>query len=177
MKKAFSLIELIISIVLIALMFGLYIAKGHVAPNFSEKQIELKTLKIDLIKAFPFEKSLRLVCTNKDMECFVLVDGIIKKDNQIKFFFEEIPVVYHYNSNFEVKYFPQIEFEENEVEEVFFDFTINEDYKINDMILFYKNKYYIYNAIDSSAIVVKTQDEINTIFEERLEEIKDAFSI
>lgn len=177
MKKAFSIIELIISIALIALMFGLYISKENIIPNFKGKEIRLETLKMDLISAFPFEKSLRLVCTNKDLQCFVVVDGIIKRDTPIKDLFEEMPTVYKYNPNFEIKYFNPLELDQYTVADVFFDFMIDEDHKTNDMVLFYKNKYYIYNALHLDAKVVEAQEDITAMFDERLEEIKDAFSI
>lgn len=158
-------------------MFGLFISKEKLIPSFNEKELRVESLKVDLINAFDFKNSLRLVCIHKDLKCFVSIDGIIQKDSAFNTLFEEVPSVYRYSPNFEIKSFGILELDEYRVEEVFFDFRIDKDYKIEDMVLFYKDQYYLYNALDLEAKVVKTQEEITEMFDKRFEEIKDAFSI
>ena len=177
MTKAFSVIELIISVILITIMFSLFISKERIIPNFNGKGIGLETLKSDLIKTFPFKDSLELVCLERDLQCFVVIDGIIKKDAPIANLFEELPTIYKYSESFEIKEFTPIKIDESTIENVFFKFLIDRDYKTRDMVLFYKEKYYLYNALEFKAKVFNEQDSITTRFDQRLEEIKDAFSI
>lgn len=176
-KKAFSLIELMISIILISLMFGLYFYENDNSNNINHQSISLSTLKSDLIRDYSFNESLRLVCITTDMNCYVLIDNIFKKNRPIKKIFDELPEVYEYSLEFKSMSLNEIVFENEEVEEVFFDFYINKDLKINEMIVFYKDEYYIYNAFSLFTIILKDKEKIINMFEDRLLKVKDAFSI
>lgn len=157
-------------------MFGLNFYVNKEQNTSVNNIINLNTLKADLIKNYSFEETLRLVCIHRDMQCFVLIDNVNKKNNPIKLF-DKIPEVYDYSLDFQNKKMNEFVFENEDVEEIFFDFFIDRDFKIEEMILFYKDKYYVYNAFNLHAVITKEKEEILNMFEDRLERIKNAFSI
>lgn len=176
-KKAFSLFELLISILLIGLIFGLYLSNSKKIPDKNEKNIKLETLKSDLLKNFTFEKNLRLICIENNLSCFVLIDDEITKEHLVENVFTEVPDVYKYNINLEIQDYNYIEFNNSNVEKIIFEFTINSDFKIKELVLYYQNKYFIYNAINLNATIVKNKYEILTIFQNNLLEVQNAFSL
>lgn len=175
-KKAFSLIELLISIFLISLMYGLYFYENKKEIKFNANTIKLATLKEDLLRSYPFKNTLRVVCLKRDIQCFVIIDNNKKKNRPINLF-DEVPDVYEYGFEFNLKMSTEIIFDNDEFEEVFFDFSINKDFKTNEMIIFYKDFFYIYNSFNFQILIIKEREEVVEMFQNRYAKVKNAFSI
>lgn len=73
MRKAFSLIELMIVIVIIGVVYTLVITKLHSVGNQEEK-LSLKTLKSYLYKQIKDGEAATLVCEDDCTECKIFVD-------------------------------------------------------------------------------------------------------
>ncbi|MFT7860350.1 MAG: prepilin-type N-terminal cleavage/methylation domain-containing protein [Sulfurimonas sp.] len=94
MKKAFSLIELMIVIVIIGVVYTLVITKLHNANDEAEK-LSLKTLKSYLYKQIKDGNNAKMFCDQECQVCTVYVDG--DKVAELEGFVDNSIEVYRYN--------------------------------------------------------------------------------
>ena len=149
MKKAFTLVELLIVIVIIGAVYNLAISNFH---KLSSKKTTLSLLNLrEYLSSIPHAKSVKLLCLDECQECDIYVDG--SKNRALKGFLDESVISYRY----EVVY----GFVEKE-KEVFFDsdnreknvcFSYEVDVKgVGDQVLVeFKDSFY-----DLSAYIEKT---------------------
>lgn len=99
MKKAFSLIELMIVIVIIGVVYTLAITKFQTIGEDST-HVSLKSLKVYLQK-FPHTQNVKLLCLDDCSACDVLVDG--KKHTTLNDFLDKSVKVYRYDFSYGVQ--------------------------------------------------------------------------
>lgn len=174
-KKAFTLIELIIVILITGVTYFLIFSNNSFSLKNTDKKVDLQNLKEFLLQNFSFEKKLSFICIEEDFSCFVKVDNILLKDFEIKHFFKIKPDVYEYNKDER-----KIEYKELRVNnfnyKVIFELKIDSDYKTNEFILdTLDNKVFVFNSIFTKPIIYNSLDEIFRIFNQKQIEVSDAF--
>jgi len=146
-KKAFSLIELMIVIVIIGVVYTLAVSKlqnvgaQKLTPNFQNLKEYLYTyVKEDV-------REVRLLCLDDCESCRVYVDGA-KQEEDIEPFFDDSVEVYRYDfSQGAVQIQNAVFFnEEGREEDVCFSFTMNQDLISDQIIITYKEKSYDYTS-------------------------------
>lgn len=171
LKKSFTLIELMLVIILITVVYSIFVPK-FMNSNLKKINFSLENLNSYLIDNYQFEKSIKFTCINQKRECFVLVDEKIM-DISFKNIFKKVPTVY--NLDFEVIEFANLQINEFEEKDVFFEFSINNDYKFKDIIVEFEDKIIYFNSIKEFAKVYSNLDELKEMFEKNKNEVLDAF--
>lgn len=174
-KKAFTLIELIIVIVLISSTYFLVFSNNNFNIKADEKRLDLFNLKEYLLKKFPFEKNISFLCIEDKFSCFVKVDGKIDKDFKVLNFFKRIPDIYEYSASEK-----KVDFKELRVDNmnynVIFELKINTDYKTNEFTIDTKdNNIFVFNSIFTKPKIYKSLYESKNTFKINQNEVKDAF--
>ena len=174
-KNAFTLIELIIVVILLFTTMYLFVFSSS---NFDVKKrnniFSLDSLKENLIK-IPFDRTISFVCIEDNFDCFIEIDGNIKKDKKITNVFNTKPEVYEFNSS-QI----QMDFEPIEIDDIDYDvvfrYEINSDYKVNELILdTLEDNVYVYNSIYNKARVFESISDAFEVFEKNKLEVRDAF--
>ena len=149
-KKSFSLIELVMVIVLIGTVSSIML------PNLFKinikNQIELDSLKRYLLSNYTFKKNISFTCIEKDLLCYVFIDGV-REESAIKDFFVHKPEVYSSAYPYDKIELKRVYISEFDEREVVFNFTINNDFKSNEFLLDYDDKTYHYNSIKEKASI------------------------
>lgn len=173
-KKAFTLIELIIVILIITVSYALIFSNNSFSLKVDEKKLNLFNLKDYLIENFSFEKEISFLCIEEDFRCFIKIDGKLHKDFEVKNFFKEKPEVYTYT-----KYETRVDFKELRVDnfnyDVIFELKIDSDFKINEFILDTKEEVYVFNSIFTKPKVFNSLNESLETFNIGQIEVRDAF--
>ena len=173
-KKAFTLLELIIVLIIVGLSYYLIINTSSLAPKKDTSNLSLSNIKEYIIKNFEFKKNICFFCIEKDLACYVKVDNDIQKDFEIKNFFSSTPSVYEYSDNYTKIDFLPMSMNEDE-ENVVFELMLNSDFKHKDFIVDTDDKFYLYNSIYDKPIVFDSYSEIFEKAQNRTQEIKYAF--
>ena len=174
-KKAFTLIELIIVILIITVTYALIFSNNSFSLKTDEKKLDLFNLKDYLIENFSFEKEISFLCIEEDFRCFIKIDGKLHKDFEVKNFFKEKPEVYAYTKDE-----TRVDFKELRVDnfnyKVIFELKINSDYKTNEFIVdTLDDKVYVFNSIFTKPKVYNSLHESFENFTLNQIEVKDAF--
>lgn len=174
-KKAFTLIELIIVIILISTTYFLVFANNTFKMKKDEKKVTLLNLKEYLLNNFEFEKELSFLCIEENFSCYMKIDGILNKDFKITKFFKTKPDIYEYKKDER-----KVEFEELRVDNtnhnVIFELKINSDYKTNEFIAdTLDSGVFVFNSIFTKPKIYKSLYESMDTFKINQEEVKNAF--
>lgn len=174
-KKAFTLIELIIVIILISSTYFLVFTNSSFTIKKDEIKISLSNLKEYLLDNFQFEDELSFICINDSFDCFVKIDGQIDKDFKIEKFFNDKPLIYEYNQTQN-----KIDFKETRIDDisynVIFELKIDSDSKSNDFILdTNEEKVFLFNSIYKKPKIYTSLNEVLDEFNTKQLEVKDAF--
>ncbi|MDQ7042111.1 MAG: prepilin-type N-terminal cleavage/methylation domain-containing protein [Sulfurimonas sp.] len=168
MKKAFSLIELMIVIVIIGVVYTLAVSKlqnvgeSKVAPSLANlKEYLLGFMEEDV-------REVRLLCLDSCESCSVYSDGV-KQKGEVKAFFDESIEVYRYDFNQgPVRQNEGVFFdEEGREENVCFSFTMHKNLISDQIIVVYKEKTYDYTSYFEPTKVYAHLEEL-VDFKERL---------
>ncbi len=145
MKKAFTLIELILVVVIMGIVYMFAIGSLDKIKAKSQNLLpSLTNLKAFLLTK-NFEKEARFVCFEECEMCSVVLDG--KKTENVSGFFDSIPKIYRYDSMFGMEQIePDPFFDENGVQkDVCFSYRIYKDGIGDQIIVEYKKKVYDYS--------------------------------
>ena len=145
MKKAFSLIELMIVIVIIGVIYTLAVSKlqnvgtQKLVPTFSN----LKEYLFTYVKKDT--KEVRLLCLDDCKSCNLYVDSV-KQEKEIEPFFDDSVEVYRYDFVQGVVEMQESTFfnQEGRQENVCFSFSMNKDLVSDQVIVVYEEKAYDY---------------------------------
>ena len=161
MKKAFSLIELIIVVVIMGVVYMLAV---HNLQNFKDPvtALSLQNLKVYLQK-IPHTKSVELLCLDDCSSCDVLVDGE-KDPNTTAFdnFIDNSIKVYRYDFNLGFQeqgkkvYFNNENIEEN----ICFSFSVDNKGVSEQVAVQFKDKVYDYTTYLSPTPVYGSLKEL-----------------
>ncbi len=174
-KKAFTLIELVIVIVIVSATYFLVFSTNSFNTQTNNKKISLENLKDKLLTTYDFSESLEFICIDDSFDCYVKVDGVLQEKEILNSFFSEKPEVYEYESRQTLKQFDEIRI--NDVDyDVVFKFSINNDFKTNEFILVtLENKVYIFNSIYDKPSTYESLSDAFEVFNKNIVEVKDAF--
>ena len=151
MKKAFSLIELLIVIVIIGVVYTLSIG------NFKKVSDDKKMITLELLKEYlqeiPYEESVKLLCLDDCSTCSVIVDGV--KAESIDGFFDKSVTTYRYDTSYGM----------TEIEEdygVCFSYDINKKGVGEQVFVEFKNKVYDFSTyLDATPVYSSLEDAKN----------------
>ena len=96
MKKAFSLIELLIVILIVGIVYSISIGSFKKIKESGEK-LDLENLK-SYLQAIPHRKKVSVVCLNECLECEIFTDG--EKYKKIKSFVDRSVKSYRYDFSY-----------------------------------------------------------------------------
>ncbi|RXJ68313.1 hypothetical protein CRV08_08665 [Halarcobacter ebronensis] len=173
MKKAFSFMELILVIILISLIYMIFIPNLKL-PLKKQQFLTLDNLKSQLLKN-EFEESLLFSCIEKDFECFVFIDGKLKKELGIKNFFEIKPEVYKYDNILNRVKFNDLKFDTFEDFSVVFELKFDKYKHHKDMVVETNHGIYILNAVLKEPIKLEYLNDVYDYRDRLAREIKNAF--
>jgi len=170
-KKAFTLIEIILVVAIISIIYSLALDNFKFPTNIKKISIDIKNIPVYMKK---FGANSKLVCIEDGKRCLVY-DSENKITKEIKNLFLSKPIVYKYDKNLEEIYFADIELKHLDRFEVCFEYNIDKYNKSGDMIVEYDNKFYIFNSINNEVITLESSADIYDYFEDLNIEVKDAF--
>lgn len=174
MKKAFTLMELIIVILIIGLVYSLIISSNNFNSKEYKEKLNLFNIKSHLLRNYEFKKRINFFCIKKDLSCYIKIDDDILDDVIIKDFFKKIPYVYEYRNDYTRIEFSPIKLVNNE-EEVVFELVINDDFKSRDFVVEKDEKFYLFNSIYETPIEYNSFNDIFSEIDSNIQEIKNAF--
>jgi len=170
--NAFTLFELLIVISLISVFYF------FVVSNINIKKQTYDNLKLETLKTFmlsqDFEENAVLKCIEDGKKCLLFTDNK-QTDIVVEDLFESRPEVYKYSDALDRIFFQDLELEELETYEVCFEYKVNRDGKSDEMIVDTGDNVFIFNAIKNKAEVIKYLNDIPNYFDEKIQEVKDAF--
>lgn len=174
-KKAFTLIELIIVLILISITYFLVFSSNNFSIKEQKQNLNLENLKEFLFKNFKFENELKFFCIDDDLSCYVKIDNSVNENFKVEHFFKEAPVVYEY-----YKDETRLEYSKEKVTDhtynVVFEFTINRDYKTNEFILdTLEDRIFVFNSIYEKPFIYENLNEAFETFRTNEIEVRDAF--
>ncbi len=173
-KKAFTLIELVLVIILTSTIYFLAFSSFTIN-NEKQYKVNIENIKDFLLKNFPYENQLSLICIEDETkDCYVFIDYNINKDIKIENLFEETPEVYNYDENLSTFVFSKIRIDNIEYEP-FFDITINRDRKHKNIVLeMQDSKVYLIHSISKEMKKFENTNNVLDQFRENEIEVKDA---
>ncbi|RBQ31951.1 hypothetical protein CRU92_04065 [Arcobacter sp. FW59] len=174
-KKAFTLIELIIVILILLLIYSLVFSNKSFIVNEDKENLTILNLREFLINNFDFKEDIKFSCIEDNFSCFIKIDNRLKEDFKIENFFTIKPNIYEYNNYKKDIYFKDLRIDNFDYK-VIFELRIDNDYKINEFILDNLNgEIYLFNSIFKDPVIYKSFDDILDNFDKNQKEVKDAF--
>ena len=172
MKRAFSLIELLIVIVIVGVVYTLAVSKLQ---SVGEEKLSpsLLTLKEYLSTFFKEDvHQVKLVCLDECSECLVLVDG--REHTKMDAFFDESIEVYRFDPLYgAVEIEKGVYFNEDDVQEdLYFSFSLSSKKVAQQMIVVYKEKAYDYTNYFEPTKVYDSLSELIDAKEQEFQEVK-----
>lgn len=170
-KKAFSLIELLIVIVIIGVVYTL--AVGSFAKmGDASTQVTLKNLK-EYLQSFEYEKSVKFLCFDDCSSCDIVVDGKINEEMKGSFdgFLDSSVKVFRYDFYQGMQeYTNEVYFNNENIEEaVCFSYTIDKKGIGEQVFVEFNKKVYDFSSYfgatpiyDSLSEVVDAKEMLNS---------------
>lgn len=161
MRKAFSLIELMIVIMIIGVVYTLAITKFQKMGEEST-HVNLKSLKAYLQK-FPHTKNVKLLCLEDCSSCDVLVDG--KKEATLNNFLDKSVKVYRYDFSYGTReQTKEVYFNKDTVEKyVCFSYTVDKNGVGEQVFVEYKGIVYDFsNYLTPISVYTSLQKAVDT---------------
>ncbi|MBU0631592.1 type II secretion system GspH family protein [bacterium] len=140
MRKAFSLIELLIVVFIIGVVYTLVITNFHKKKS-DEKSLNLSNLQ-EQMRSLKYEKSARFLCLDDCSECEMIADG--KKVATYENFLDKSVKIYRFD---EARGMQEIEndvfFNENGIQErVCFSYTMDKSGVGDQVLVAFRNRVY-----------------------------------
>ena len=173
MKKAFTLFEIIIAIILISLLYYFAIDSFDKKQLLVQDKITLFNLKSTLLK-YEFDNDIEVKCIDDRFDCFLFIDGAIQQ-KKLPSFFDKKPIIYKYQKDLEQIEYLTLELEALEKYDIIFDYKCIKSGKCTESIVETEEKVYIFNDLYNKPDIIDTISDINQYFTKKEEEVKDAF--
>ena len=157
-KKAFTLIELIIVVIIMGVVYNLAIVNITKA-NDTKQKLTLRTLKEYLAK-IPHHEYSELVCLDDCSICKIVVDGNVT--DEIKNIVDENVQMYRYDDrDGPVKVEPRIYFNSEDVEQhVCFDYKMFRNGVGDQIFVENREKYYDFTRYFEKTTVYETMEDL-----------------
>ena len=154
MKKAFSLIELLIVILIIGIVYTISVGNFEKVKDESKK-LTLQNLK-EYLQGLPHEKSAELLCLDDCSECKVLVDG--EKFKELDDFLDKSVRSYRYDFSYGM-----VEVEKDD--DVCFSYSVDKKGVGQQVIVEYKDLFYDFSTYLSPVGVYNSLQEATEVKE------------
>jgi hypothetical protein len=172
-KRGVSLFEIILAIVLVGIVYSFAINSFTNKKDIVKDNVTLENLKQTLL-AYDYINSIDMKCIASDLKCFVFVDNILQKET-INTLFKNKPVVYDYDNKLIKKKFLSLELELLQRYDVVFEYKCDKYRQCTEQIVEYNDKVYIFNDTKIKPIIIKYLNDIDMYFQDKIDEVKDAF--
>jgi len=172
-KKAFTLFEIMITMILISLLY--YFAINSFTNKTVKKTdtITLTNLKEMLLK-YTFNNKIEIKCIEDDYSCFVFIDNVLQNE-KIAPLFKEKPIIYEYNQELTRIEYKDLELEQLDRYNVIFEYSCGVDKKCSNAIVETPEKVYIYDDLYAKPKIIEFISDIDDYFDNLKREVKDAF--
>jgi len=156
-KRAFSLIELLIVIMIVGVVYILAVSNFNRISDESSK-LTLSSLK-EYLRSIPHTKSVKLLCLDDCSECDVFVDNV--KSRTIEDFLDESVRVYRYEFSYgAVEAEKEVYFNIDDVEEdVCFSYAVDKNGVGDQVLVEFKEKIYDFSSYFSKTAVYSSIEE------------------
>ena len=157
MKRAFSLIELLIVIMIIGVLYTLAIGNFNRLSDESSR-LSLSNLK-EYLHSIPHEKSVKILCLDDCSECDIFVDG--QKSKTVEDFLDESVRVYRYEFSYgAIEAEKEVFFNIDDVEEdVCFSYAVDKNGVGDQVLVEFKEKIYDFSSYFSKTAVYSSIEE------------------
>lgn len=164
-KRAFTLFELLLVVVLISIIYGVFVHKLTKKSTASDLKFSLSTIKQDL-QTIPFKKKLEFICIEPCEECYIYVDKHLIKQDPIKLF-KESPKVYRPDSFGQIQNieFLPIEIKENELSNVCFRYELFGNGSSSHYAVEYGSKYYLFDPYMYDVKEAESLSDVSIFFD------------
>lgn len=160
MRKAFSLIELLIVILIIGVVYTISVG------NFEKVKEQSKKLTLENVKEYlqslEYENSAKLLCSDECSECEVIIDG--KKYKELDDFLDKSIKSYRYDFSYGM-----VEIEKND--DLCFSYSIDKKGIGQQVIVEYKQLFYDFSTYLSPVTVYKSLQEVTDNKEKLIQEV------
>ena len=172
-KKAFTLIELIIVIIIMGVVYKLAIVNFNKV-NDESKKLTLLNLKEYLAK-LPYKKSSELLCLDDCSTCKVMVDGNVTQE--LEDFLDESVKIYRYDTSYgAVEKEMRVYFNSEDVEQnVCFDYKVFANGVGDQIFVEYKNRFYDFTTYFEKTAVYDSMEALIDAKEAKVSEVKNDF--
>ena len=170
-KKAFTLIELLLVVVIIGVIYGLVISSMKRINN-KEENLSFKTLPTFLETLFQ-QNHVAFVCVDNCKKCAVYIDNEKVRDIEPFMRDERTLRFWHYDANLgtqELRFSSLFDEDEREFD-VCFRYEIFEDGSSTEMIVETKNKSYDYHGLLNRVDVYDSLQELENNRQDELQEV------
>lgn len=148
MKKAFSLIELLIVILIIGIVYTISVGNFKKVKDESVK-LTLENLK-EYLQTLPYEKSAEILCLDDCSECNILVDG--EKVKKIDDFLDKSVKSYRYDFSYGMV-------EEEKQDDICFSYSIDKKGVGEQVFVEFKTKVYDFSTYLQSVGIYDSMQE------------------
>lgn len=172
-KKAFSLIELLIVVLIIGVVYTLSVTKFQKV-GAESNLLSLKTLK-EFLHSQKYKINSKLICIENCSECFLVLDG--KKDTKqkekFKNFLDDSVEIFQYDH---LKGFSEAPLDvyfnkENVEESVCFSYSINKQGIGDQVYVHFKEKVYDFTSPIYKTKIYNSLDEVSQMKENLYQEV------
>ena len=169
-KKAFSLIELLIVIMIIGIVYTLVVGNFNKVAEEKEK-LTLENLK-EYLSSMKYEDEVKLLCLDDCSTCDILLDG--EKSETVEDFLDENIRVYKYDSLYGYSEIEQeVYFNTEDIEEdVCFSYALDKAGVGSQILLEYKEKFYDYSSYFTKTKVYNSIGEAREAKEDLMREVR-----
>jgi prepilin-type N-terminal cleavage/methylation domain-containing protein len=163
MKKAFSLIELLIVILIIGIIYTLSIGNFKKIKDAGEVKLSLKNLK-EYLQNIEHQHSVEILCVDECASCDIFVDTEKFTSKSIENFLDKSVKVYRYDFNLGMV---EKEFKNG----VCFSFDVDKKGVSSQYIVEYDSKVYDYTTYLDDTKVYNSLQEVSEVKENLAQEI------
>ena len=160
MKKAFSLIELLIVIVIIGVVYTISIGNFEKVKDKSET-LTLKGLR-EYLQGLPYKKNAQLLCLDDCSKCEVLLDG--EKFKELENFLDSSVRSYRYDFSYGM-------IDAQKDDDVCFSYAIDKKGVGQQVIVEYKELFYDFTSYLSAVSVYESLQEATDAKEKLIQEV------
>ncbi|MDQ1244308.1 MAG: hypothetical protein QG565_648 [Campylobacterota bacterium] len=156
MRKAFSLVELLIVVIIIGVVYNLAVGSFEKIAKPQSQKITLQNLKSFLAK-IEYKKQIKLLCLDDCSRCNLFIDGAVDEDFEKVFedFLDLSVQTYWYDPMLGVvEYQQKLYFDSSDVEKrVCFSYAMGRDRIGEQIVVKFKDKVYDFSLYADDAVL------------------------
>jgi prepilin-type N-terminal cleavage/methylation domain-containing protein len=164
-SKAFTLFELLIVVVLIAILYGIFVHKLTRPPEKKTEQLTLVNLKKFLMD-IPFKKKIEVVCLEPCKECNIYIDGKKSKSDSFSLF-KKNPNIYFpdkFGQLNTIRFVPKLD-KKGSINNVCFKFSLFNNKSSSHFAVEDDGKYYLFDPYMRDVEITKSYSDVSKFFD------------